>query len=106
MPLHTCLYCKGTKVGKEYDPHTGVPTGRITGCVWCNETGTQEFRFDTVAEMMEWQKTHPTGVLYRGNQLWLGCCREDLEIYLESHETGIDYEDIYDKRHGILRFEI
>lgn len=94
MIISNCLYCKGSKTEK---------SGK---CSWCSGTGKMEFRFDTCKEVEEWQKEHPIKGLYGDNRLWLGCCREELEIYLESYDRAISWQDIYDDRHGILRFEI
>jgi hypothetical protein len=66
-----------------------------------NET---KYRFDTIREMNEWRKNHIPGLYKDG--LYLGCCREEMELWNEANRLGISYEDLYDINNGILRFDI
>jgi hypothetical protein len=65
-----------------------------------------KYRFETIAEVKEWQKNHPSGGLYRDNIVWLGECREEDELYMEAHCLGISCQDLYDQKYGITRFDI
>lgn len=66
------------------------------------------YRFQTIAEANEWRKKkYPNGGgLYQEDRVWLGEIKEAHELYLESFETGKSMEDLYDIKHGILRFDI
>jgi len=69
---------------------------------------TDKYRFETIAEAREWQRTAPTvlGGLYRENVIWLGEIREEAELYQQAHELGISCEELYDRKHGITRYDI
>jgi len=105
MSKQICPYCNGDRIEKRFYPFIGKSIGRVNKCIRCNGNGKINFRFNTCDESIEWQKSHPSG-LYGENRVWLGECYESLMLYLKSHETGISFDDSYDMKYSILRFDI
>lgn len=66
------------------------------------------YRFQTIAEANVWRKEkYPNGGgLYQEDRVYLAEIKEAHELYLESVRTGVSSEDLYDIKHGALRFDI